>query len=549
MHEVKRRMQLSVTEPNNGIGVVKVRQDDRSTPIFSAEIVANGELQSFSGLTPFFVNRTKFDEGQPIEQHERMQVYESACRVEYTLDEQDMQWIGRNTAYFSFRQLNSDGTYDEAFSTRDFDYYVLQGITKGKIHDSGYVWTYEELLRLFKDGIINAGNEWEIWVEANKDIIESIDPSGALLAEIIDARGDYDSLADRLNAPVEVNVDKTIGGASYQTPTPKNIKNVRNKIDTSKFNIGFSTDLHAEFHAPGGIGREAGYVSFKHVRNIQSLSDILDGIVFGGDNIDGYYSNKQHAIKANQRFANMLLNQPIPNIPLVGNHDGGMIPNAVDGRGPDDSLTSTEVAKLYGYERNAYTFTDFEEKKIRVITLDTNDFNEKVSNGKYLYHTGDGQGFALQEQQLEFLYDSLLSTPTDYHVMIFAHAPLSVSGEDQMLNNDLLRTLMRGFKDGISVDLSSSVEGHEVFFTADFTSRGTGVLVGYFAGHWHAQGMYDSNGICKEVVSDTAGLSKDHLDNVDTENEDSFSVFEVDTENRTCKTYGVGRTTDVSFSY
>jgi hypothetical protein len=547
--ETQHKMVLSTTEPNNAINLIKIRQGDALTQKFVVEVVENGQLKTFEGLTPFFINTTKFSENQPVEQ--KVQNFSaSQARLIYTLSEPDWQWGGENTAHFSFRSLNGDGTWTEQFSTQDFNYRVISGITRSNIRDSAYVWTFEDLLRMFRDYMNQGKSDWEKWLEDNREILESIDPGGTIINILNEAKGDYNSLADRLDATISIDLDKTVGGYGPQKVRPLNLDNVRSEIDTTKFNLGFTTDLHCEFTADGGSGRKYGHVSFAHIRNIQSLSDKLDCIVYGGDNVDGYYSSKQHALRVNERFAAMIRNQPIPNIPMIGNHDGGMIPNAANGRGPDDSLVSSELSRILGYKDKAYNFMDFPEKKIRLITLDTNDFNEVISNGKYVYHTGKGQGFALREAQLKFLYDALKSAPVDYHVVIMAHAPLSVNGEDKMLNNDLLRRIMNAYKEGTNITIESSEAGHEVStMTVDFSERGPGILVGYFAGHWHVQATYDSNFICKEVLSDTAGVGSDKPEYVGTETEDSFSVFEIDTEKRTCRTRGIGRTKDDIFSY
>lgn len=46
-------MTLSTTEPNNEVGVIKIRQEDINSQVFDIEVEANGEPVDFTGLTPF----------------------------------------------------------------------------------------------------------------------------------------------------------------------------------------------------------------------------------------------------------------------------------------------------------------------------------------------------------------------------------------------------------------------------------------------------------------------------------------------------------------
>lgn len=192
MAETQHKMVLSTTEPNNGINLVRIRQGDVLTQKFVVEVVEHGKLKTFDGLVPFFINTTKFGENQPVEQ--KVQEYSPAqARLVYTLSEPDWQWGGENTAHFSFRSLKGDGTWSEQFSTQDFTYRVISGISRSQLRDSGYVWTFEDLLRKFKDYMDQGKNDWEDFVNQNREIIESVDPGGLLLSRI----GIFESFRER----------------------------------------------------------------------------------------------------------------------------------------------------------------------------------------------------------------------------------------------------------------------------------------------------------------------------------------------------------------
>lgn len=300
MAETQHKMVLSTTEPNNGINLVRIRQGDVLTQKFVVEVVEHGKLKTFEGLVPFFINTTKFGENQPVEQ--KVQEYSPAqARLVYTLSEPDWQWGGENTAHFSFRSLNGDGTWSEQFSTQDFTYRVISGISRSQLRDSGYVWTFEDLLRKFKDYMDQGKNDWEQWLEDNREILENIDPGGMIINILNEAKGDYESLADRLNQKYQVPVGssqirETTRFFDYDTMkyvdlVPRNLNTVVNSVNNSKFNFSFITDIHADNHnlRIDGVGyKDASYLRhWRAIPQFQKLGNKTDVMIYGGDNIDG----------------------------------------------------------------------------------------------------------------------------------------------------------------------------------------------------------------------------------------------------------------------
>lgn len=174
---------LSTTEPNNYVGLIKVRQEDTQTQRFVAEITENGLVKSLRGTEVFFVNNTKLAEGMPIERKVTV-TYPDDGRVEYTLDSQDLQFVGDNTAYFSFR--NKEG--QQLYSTRDFRFKVLPGILTGVVKDGAYVWQFEDLKRFLEQYVVDGTSSWEQFVESNREILEGIESGGEVVLELSDAR-------------------------------------------------------------------------------------------------------------------------------------------------------------------------------------------------------------------------------------------------------------------------------------------------------------------------------------------------------------------------
>lgn len=187
---------LSTTEANS-VGVVKLRHADTNSQVLKVQVIENGLKKSFKGLTPFFCLMAREVTGQGISE-EPVKVFDSKNgTLEYTSSDNALQMIGRNEAYFSFRKQSGD-TWIEQFSTRSFHYIVEKSIYSQPFKDSNYWWTFKELYDKFIGYQESGKQSWEDFVNDNKEILEAIDPGGIILSELINSRGGFDSLSERL---------------------------------------------------------------------------------------------------------------------------------------------------------------------------------------------------------------------------------------------------------------------------------------------------------------------------------------------------------------
>lgn len=203
---------LSTTEPNNDTGILKIRQADEKTQTLVVQITENGEPKSYEGLQVFFCAKLGQSLGLGIVE-QKLNIEEMTApksgKFEYTFRQEDWQKIGRQTGYFSFRRMKDDHEYTEQFTTRDFYFTVSRsvfsdGVTEVKKNGSTYIWTIEDLIRLFNDYIASGKTDWQEFVDQNREILESVDPGGKLLKEIIEARkpdgeSTFGSIGERMN--------------------------------------------------------------------------------------------------------------------------------------------------------------------------------------------------------------------------------------------------------------------------------------------------------------------------------------------------------------
>ncbi|MDT2727893.1 phage baseplate upper protein [Enterococcus gallinarum] len=183
---------LNVMEPNNNIGLLKIRQADEETQTLVVQILEDALPKSYEGLQVFFCARIGQTPGLGIIEQKLTDTEMTDPKngkLEYTFRAEDWQVLGRQNGYFSFRKMKNDHEYVQQFSTRDFTYEITKniysdGIKEIKTDGSTYVWTFEDLLRLFNEYIASGKTNWEDFVEQNKEIIESIDPGGTILSRI-----------------------------------------------------------------------------------------------------------------------------------------------------------------------------------------------------------------------------------------------------------------------------------------------------------------------------------------------------------------------------
>lgn len=221
MAKINYRAVLSLTEPNHQI-FLRFRQDDTQTQTLSVEITANGKLFPFTGYTVEFVNITRSDSGQPIIERVDSISPESA-RIEFTLDARSLQWLGKNVAYFSFK----DSAGNEVYSTHNFEYEVVRGVHKEPILDSGYLWQCDEVIGKTEklvdqvDGILQGDIATSLANEIAKHTEDRNNPHRVTKGQI--------GLGNVPNYPAATPEEVTTGASNASLMTPANTKEMLTK--------------------------------------------------------------------------------------------------------------------------------------------------------------------------------------------------------------------------------------------------------------------------------------------------------------------------------
>ncbi len=196
---------LSTTERNH-IGLIRVRQNNQNSEIFGFEIIdGNGEPYDLKNRKVLFC--TYFDKFAPVEQY--AEVIENG-KIVYTMNQHDMQKPVRiNFAYFKILD-EKDNLVD---TTQNFSYDIMPSIESKCMNSEPYIIRLEEVLDAFlqintdakkeleqiiidfNKQVIEQQQNFDIWFESIKEILESVDPGGILLSEIVDFR--YSKMLDK----------------------------------------------------------------------------------------------------------------------------------------------------------------------------------------------------------------------------------------------------------------------------------------------------------------------------------------------------------------
>ncbi|GGC84229.1 BppU family phage baseplate upper protein [Enterococcus wangshanyuanii] len=544
---------LSTTEPYNHLGVLPVRQGNVNSEIFDFKIVQNGVPYDLTGLRVLFC--TSFKQYILIEK-EATVLKPKEGLFQFVMDDDCMQRVGDQEGYF---EIYEDGVLLD--TTQNFTYTIQSSILKMLIDGESYIQRLEDLLNQLNDAIANSNGEidklledWMKFVEDNKELLESIDPGGALLNQL----NELQKQQEELNGTLQTNAALQIGGETPRPVFSSALNLLRQKIDQTKFNVLHMTDIHTDYGYERTSWKYAQYF-WSHLTNMQSLQDLADVAIYNGDNADCYIKDKEISEQQQRKFGiKAIRSAAIPTFVNLGNHDNGSPPFKRDiGKVmPGDIITNEEFkdfyeskTKLFDEVRNGdslYFYKDFEDKKIRVIGLNTNDNNQNVFNADGTYKYGSHDHFAMQQEQLKWLADVALKVPIDYHVIVFGHCPIH---DEKFDNRECLIKILEAYKLGTTVPIKSVYPDHLVNFTADFTQQGPATLVGYICGHWHDEGFNQLGESIKftQMRCLNGGFSDPTL--IDTPQEDCWSVLSVDTTAKKVDVFGFGRATNRSFTY
>ncbi|MBX8938491.1 metallophosphoesterase [Enterococcus gilvus] len=337
------------------------------------------------------------------------------------------------------------------------------------------------------------------------------------------------------------------------------LNELKNSLNQNVFTVGFVTDSHFDF----GTWRKNAFLSLRNLNNIQSLSQHLDVLICGGDNVDSeQLSHKQKLDNLINYLSFFFIKSETDKFAIRGNHDqGGLINFNGEGKVLPDKVISDEEFKVHMKAKQTefeevrnddslYGYKDYPEDKIRVIFVDSLDNPEILKNdGSLKYFAQWDYGYR-EKQLLWIAEEALYKCPEDYHIIMFSHIPLRNRTSDELRNKrnfNLLINVINSFVEKKVVSIESDIEDFEVAkHTIDFSKRSESNFVGFVAGHDHKESIID-NGSFNTVVCDNALPDEEAF--VNSYKEDAFTILQIDTKKRIFDLKGFGRASNRTIQY
>ena len=313
------------------------------------------------------------------------------------------------------------------------------------------------------------------------------------------------------------------------------------------FVFAFATDCHWYFD-------DTAYHNYTN-EMIEELRRCLgfDCYINGGDSI--YYGTKfklNGVASMNKAFEVNHDNF----VYCIGNHDY----NGVSGETQNnswmidaDGIESLCMRKMKGIHRTdgaRYYYRDFDDKKVRVIVLDTSDIDITFDSDGVLTSADPLVTFVVRKAQVDWLCDALDCPDSNWGVIVVMHVGLYLA-EDGFIDNNPLRN-RSAVIEVLNKYVSKSAYSYSTSGSAPISGSGTfenskGHLIGVWSGHAHADGYCNKDGF--NAIQTECGYPDSTSRAVGTIDEICVDCVCVDMSNKTItlKRFGYGSDRDYTF--
>lgn len=330
-----------------------------------------------------------------------------------------------------------------------------------------------------------------------------------------------------------------------------------NKKKNDNFKTLVITDTHIQHEASTNQIANVNYKNMEDYYEIDNALKYNDASVHLGDWIDGNFP-KDNSISTMVKLSREFFSKP-NRYGVYGNHDFN---GQWDGFSGKNGIYKKSLLRLFDMEdlqshftpfQQDYYFVDKEDKKIRMIFVNSFDISYKTDE--------DGQLFVdplntrgVGNKQIDWLLETLDTVPKNYNVVIYTHDTFNnVFDNGQYYNGDLIRSICESYqnKSEIEVFTTGIDETSPIFdyYTIEKThnfKNSNGRILGVLSGHRHVDKSIIKNGIryisllCARAESGST-QEKPNRSYIDvTRNAISFLEFDLELEQINLLRYGAG---------
>ena len=332
-------------------------------------------------------------------------------------------------------------------------------------------------------------------------------------------------------------------------------------VDTLSFL--FMTDAH---YSMSNDTRKASMEHFKAVSDFTRFGTV-DLVVLGGDNVDGNYPKETVKQDWSKVFKEMTFDTPVAS--LVGNHDMDTTDSPTTQKEWYTRLIKPIENEVFVDSDNptgGYFYRDFEERKIRVVCLNTSDLPSYQSDGVTPYDVVNTTG--IRGAQLSWLANIALdladkADKNSWSVVVISHVPplseLQLIGRGTPNNGTVAKEIVKAFMDGTTYSASSTSGDFSYDVNVDYTEQGQMNVVGWFYGHVHHDRITAVDGINFIATLNSRGdkISDSSLPpgataparTLGTDTEDAWDVVTINTPLRKANIVRYGAGSDREFTF
>ncbi|MGI1808844.1 BppU family phage baseplate upper protein [Pediococcus pentosaceus] len=491
----------------------------------------------------------------------------------------------------AFFRLMKDGM---SVTTLEFSLDVMADKVISGLVPSDYITPFEDLYGKLKEYLVKFNGDFDAamaqWKKDVADLITELnaDVSGINLtiteiqtqlasledkikADNLATQADLDAFIKQISDMLfdVVNVDEGVDiGEALPNNLKKQLDDFKAKLPEDQFKIAIISDSHYEDRYRNTIWGSYPYTkdAYKHLTAFNYLQDAVDVMIANGDHVNGLDASVENTKQELSAYNEKLLTGVnTDRYALVGNHDDGSPSKSYNKTiTPVEIISNDELEKLFhthdlinGEVRNngsMYFYKDYDEAKIRLVGLYTEDIPENAVNAdgtpkftRWLYHT-------YGQAQLDWLAKAAFSNiPADYQVVVVGHAPLYYGWTDEgahQYNFELLKGLLDAVDVGNSFSGISTAEvptEMKVSVNADYSEQGPRPVAAFIAGHVHKELTVPLDRFTMTTVLNDANT--DSTVESDSTQSMAFTVYCFDKAKRKVSMYGFGRATDRKYDY
>lgn len=147
-----------------------------------------------------------------------------------------------------------------------------------------------------------------------------------------------------------------------------------------------------------------------------------------------------------------------------------------------------------------YLYKDYEDKKVRIIILNTCDICVYDENGYLKYNAMYDN--AIRQQQLDWLVNYALdfsakgADKTNWGIIVFTHFGVDVDNDWFPHGAALIENVLQAFKSGTAINQSSEFgTDFQLLVNHDFSTQGAMNYIAYIHGHTHTDRVLFNNGV------------------------------------------------------